>query len=57
MITITLQDDEAEKVERLLDLILTNKAASEVAFEDGAHRRCVLRVSKKIHWARCQKEN
>tara|TARA_R100000951_G_scaffold107864_1_gene103652 strand:- start:83 stop:256 length:174 start_codon:yes stop_codon:yes gene_type:complete len=54
MITITLQEDEAENVERLLDLILTNKQASQTVFESGAQRRSVVRASKKLHWAKME---
>ena len=51
MIKLTLQRDEADAVERILDLILTNKDASDAVFLDGAERRSARRVSKKIHWA------
>lgn len=54
MITITLQPDEAENLERLLDLIITNEQAAKAVFESGAQRRSVVRASKKLHWA--QKE-
>lgn len=54
MITLTLQASEAENLERLLDLILTNEAAAKAVFEDGAQRRDVQRVSKKLHWAKQQ---
>lgn len=52
MTTLTLQQEEAEALERLLDLILTNEAASNAALPDGAQRRAVRRVSKKLHWSR-----
>lgn len=52
MITINLHPDEAEAVERLLDLILTDEAASKAVFESGAQRRSALRASKKLHWAK-----
>jgi len=52
MITITLHDDEADAVERILDLIITDEAASKVVFRDGAERRSALRASKKIYWAK-----
>jgi len=52
MITLTLQQDEADAVEKLLDAILTNKQAADVIFSDGAERRSAARASKKLHWAR-----
>lgn len=52
MITLTLQPDEADAVEKLLDAILTNKQASDVIFSDGAERRSARRASKKLHWAK-----
>ena len=52
MITINLHPDEAEAVERLLDLILTDEAASKAVFESGAQRRSALRASKKLHWSK-----
>jgi hypothetical protein len=51
MIKLTLQRDEADAVERILDLIITNKDASDAIFSDGAERRSARRASKKIHWA------
>ena len=56
MIALTLQLDEAAALEALLDLILTNEAASAAVFTDGDQRRKVKRVSMKLHWAR-QDEN
>jgi len=54
MINLTLQASEADNLERLLDLILTNEAASKAVFTDGAQRRDVQRVSKKLHWAKSE---
>ena len=54
MITLTLQEDEADAVEKLLDAILTNKQAADVIFADGAERRSAGRASKKLHWAKCK---
>ena len=51
MITLTLQRDEAEALEALLDLLLTNEAASAAVFADGNQRRKVKRASMKLHWA------
>lgn len=52
MIYLILQQEEADIVERLLDLILTDEAASESVFRDGAERRAALRATKKLQWAR-----
>lgn len=54
MIEITLHQEEAEAVERVLDSILTNVQASKAVFRDGGERRNVVRVSKKLHWAKLQ---
>ena len=54
MITLTLQRDEAEALEALLELLLTNEAASAAVFEDGNQRRKVKRASMKLHWAQSQ---
>lgn len=48
---IILQKEEADIVERLLGLILTDEAASKAVFRDGAERRAALRTSKKLRWA------
>jgi len=57
MITLTLHQDEADAIERILDMILTDEAAAKAVFRDGAERRSVGRVSKKIGWARqCKAE-
>jgi len=52
MITLTLHQDEACALERLIDTILVNKQASDVVFSDGAERRSARRVSKKLQWAK-----
>tara|TARA_R110002020_G_scaffold165575_1_gene353039 strand:- start:73 stop:234 length:162 start_codon:yes stop_codon:yes gene_type:complete len=52
MRTVVLRDDEADAVERLLDLILTNEAAAAAVFRDGAERRSARRASKKLGWAK-----
>ena len=52
MITLVLQDDEAEAVERVIDSVLINERLSETLFKDGAERRSAKRASKKIFWAR-----
>lgn len=56
MITLTLHQDEADAVERMLNKILTNKTASDVLFESGSERRSVKRVSMKLHWAKESKD-
>jgi len=52
---LTLQADDAEALEALLDLLLTNEAASKAVFTDGAQRRSVKRVSMKLNWARAER--
>ncbi len=54
MLNLRLQQSEAESLEALLDLILTHENAAQAAFKDGAQRRDVLRVSKKLDWAKCK---
>jgi hypothetical protein len=56
MINITLQREEADAVERILDLILTNEQAASAVFRDGSEMRSVRRVSKKLHWAKQKEE-
>ena len=57
MITLTLHQDEADAVERILDMLITNEAAAAAVFRDGAERRSVSRISKKLGWARqCKAE-
>jgi hypothetical protein len=50
MRTITLQDEEADELERILDAILISGALS-----DGSVKRTIKRVSMKLHWSK-QKE-
>jgi hypothetical protein len=52
LLAVTFQDEEAEIVEKILDIILTDKAASDVMFKCGSERRAALRASKKIHWSK-----
>lgn len=52
---LKLQGDEAAALEALLDLLLTNEAASKAVFADGAQRRCVKRVSMKLNWAKAER--
>jgi hypothetical protein len=52
MITLILQPEEADVVEKLLDEILTNRQAADAVFADGAERRSARRASKKLHWAK-----
>lgn len=47
MMVITLQDDEAEELERILDAILISGALTE-----GKVRRTIRRISMKLHWAK-----
>lgn len=51
MRTITLQDDEAEELERILDAILISGDMRE-----GTVRRTIKRVSMKLHWAKKKEE-
>ena len=51
MRTITLQDDEAEELERILDAMLISKTLVE-----GNSSRTIRRVSMKLHWAKTKKE-
>lgn len=55
MIELHFQEEEADIVERLIDLILTDESASKAVFKCGAERRAALRASKKIHWAKVYK--
>lgn len=52
MRTITLQDDEADELERILDAVLIAGALSE-----GSTNRTIRRVSMKLHWAKTKKES
>lgn len=52
MFTLVLQDDEAEAVERLIDVVLINERLSQTFFKDSAERRSAKRAFKKIFWAR-----
>ena len=51
---LLLQDEEAESLERVLDLILTDSRYADV-FKSGAERRCIRRISKKIAWAETER--
>jgi hypothetical protein len=48
-----LQDDEAVALERVLATLLTSPEYADV-FADGAERRCIRRISKKIAWTECK---
>jgi uncharacterized membrane protein len=48
---ITLQDDEADALEELLDSLLI---AGEIS--EGELRRKVRRISKKLFWAKSEAE-
>lgn len=47
MRAITLQDDEADELERILDALLIAGALIE-----GSTKRAMKRVSMKLHWAK-----
>lgn len=51
MINITLQKDEADALERMLDAMLISGT-----IEDGAVKRKIRRVSMKLHWAKAERE-
>jgi hypothetical protein len=47
MLKLTLQREEAEALESILDALLISGTIS-----DGAQKRSIRRVSMKIHWAK-----
>lgn len=47
MRSITLQDDEADELEHILDALLIAGPLSE-----GSTKRAIKRVSMKLHWAK-----
>lgn len=49
---LILQDEEADALERVLDLILTSQHLAEQVFRSGDERRAIRRVSMKINWSR-----
>jgi len=51
MRTITLQDDEAEELERILDAMLISGALVK-----GNSSRTIKRVTMKLHWAKKKEE-
>lgn len=53
---LALQPAEADALEAMLDLILTNEAACKAVLPDGDQRRSVARVSLKLHWAKGRTE-
>lgn len=50
MRTIILQDDEADKLECLIDALLADPDSK--ALHDGKIRRTLRRITMKLHWAR-----
>ena len=52
---ILLQDGEADALERVLDILLTDQKYENV-FQNGEERRCIRRISKKISWTRIAAE-
>jgi len=50
MRTLTLQDEEADQLEALIDALLIDPQSK--ALEDGKIRRRLRRISMKLHWAR-----
>jgi hypothetical protein len=56
MMRLILQDEEADALERVLDLILTSPHLAEQVFRGGDERRAIRRVSMKIDWSRPAKQ-
>jgi hypothetical protein len=50
---LLLQDGEADALERVLDLLLTDQKYADI-FQSGEERRCIRRVSKKIFWTKAE---
>lgn len=51
---IILQQDEAEALERVLDLLLINQNLSQEVFQLPSERRTIRRISMKLHWSKPQ---
>lgn len=51
MIYLSLQNNEAESVAKLLNAILASKQASDAVFVSGADRRSASRAARKIRLA------
>lgn len=51
---IILQQDEAEALERVLDLLLINQNLSQEVFQSPSERRTIRRISMKLHWSKPQ---
>jgi hypothetical protein len=49
---IIFQDDEADSVERVLNMILDDKELCGRIFKNGHERRNCRRISMKINWSR-----
>lgn len=52
MMRIILQQDEAETLEQVLDLLLTNQNLSQDVFQSPSQRRTIRRISMKLHWSK-----
>ena len=50
MRTLTLQDEEADQLEALIDALLIDPQSK--ALEGGKIRRRLRRISMNLHWAR-----
>jgi len=50
MRTISLQDEEADNLEALIDALLIDPNSN--AMQDGKIRRRLRRISMKLHWSR-----
>ena len=53
---IIFQDDEADSVERVFNLILEDKELSDRIFKNGHERRNCRRIAMKINWSRPEPE-
>ena len=53
---IIFQDDEADSVERVLNMILDDQYLSKIVFKNGDERRNCRRIAMKINWSRPEPE-
>lgn len=54
MRNIILQDDEADRLECIIDSLLADQNSKTL--QDGKIRRTLRRVTMKLHWARKNQE-
>jgi len=53
---IIFQDDEADSVERVLNMVLDDQYLSKLIFKNGHERRNCRRIAMKINWSRPEPE-